>query len=280
MDSTYISIIIFLIITGAYYFGLKPSLTVSILNDKDEYSGYALKLYATLLVYFLATILSQFGINISVLIANCGGSVVKNVALAAYITFIPWFFIFGALMGILMIFPGFKSAFSNVVGYFAVSTKANQILTELLENNEINAEIDSDPEASKNKASYQSAADAIIKLIGNMSILINQIVPDNFEEYWTMLTPLMKEKYKIENASSELKQQLLDIVVRRDNIGEALWYIYAAILIISITQFQLVSNGCQQDIATMEANHAKFLKDEDKLIQQDAKLKSTTYTIS
>jgi hypothetical protein len=54
----------------------------------------------------------------------------------------------------------------------------------------------------------QDAADAIVKLCGNMSILINQIVPGNFLKYWNILTPLMKPKY--ENEPDLLKEKQKD----------------------------------------------------------------------
>jgi hypothetical protein len=176
-----------------------------------------------------------------------------------------------------MIFPGFKSAFSNVIGYFAVAGTANNILTELLVNTDLNQTIDDSTEgnAEKNK-SLKSAAEAIIKLCGNMSILINQIVPSNFVEYWSMLVPLMKEQYQA--GAPELKQQLLDTVVMRDNIGEAMWYIYTAILLISITQYNIMKRGCTGDLATMQASHDKYLEQEAAVKATTEKAESTVYT--
>lgn len=278
MDSSYISIIIFIIIT-IFYYVLKPALTIEILQDTKgaAFGAYSKTAYMVLFVYFLASVLSQFGVNASIIIDNCGGSMVDNIGAAALITFIPWIFIFGALMGILIVFPGFKSAFSNVIGYFAVSGQANALLTELLVNADISKAIDVDSAGdTKKQLELQSAADAIIKLCGNMSILINQIVPDNFEQYWGMLTPLMKPAYPTD---IKMKQKLLDLVIMRDNIGEALWYIYTAILITSITQYQIVSRGCVEDSATMEAKHAAFVKGEDAIKAEQKKNSSATYTI-
>jgi len=258
---------------------LKPALTIEILQDTKgaAFGAYSKTAYMVLFVYFLAAVLSQFGVNASIIIDNCGGSMVDNIGAAALITFIPWIFIFGALMGILIVFPGFKSAFSNVIGYFAVSGQANALLTELLVNADISKAIDVESAGdTKKQLELQSAADAIIKLCGNMSILINQIVPDNFEQYWGMLTPLMKPAYPTD---IKMKQKLLDLVIMRDNIGEALWYIYTAILITSITQYQIVSRGCVEDSATMEAKHAAFVKGEDAIKAEQKKNSSATYTI-
>lgn len=280
MDSSFVSIILFIIITIGYYIVLKPSLTVEKLEDTAQYVSYTTMVYGALFTYFLAAVLTQFGVNATTITNTCGGSVTQNIVSAAYITFIPWIFIFGALIGILIVFPGFKSAFSNVVGYFAVSGKANILLTELLVNTDISKSINQDISSPENKEKLQNATDAIIKLVGNTSILINQIVPENFHQYWEMLTPLMKPVYQNPQTNAGVKQSLLDLVVMRDNVGEAMWYIYTGILIISITQYQIVSNGCKQDIATMEANHAEFLKNEAKLEEKNKKAQSTTYKIT
>ena len=44
----------------------------------------------------------------------------------------PWTLIFGVLVIILSIYPGFKSAFSDVIGYFWISKSANEIMSQLL----------------------------------------------------------------------------------------------------------------------------------------------------
>jgi hypothetical protein len=279
MESSFFSLLIFVIITVLYYLTLKPKLDASAFDDPtgEQYASYSSSNNTALLIYFLFIILTQIGINSSVMVNKCGGSILQNIGSAFLMTLIPWIFIFGGVIVCLMMFPGFKSAFSNVIGYFAVSNSANNILSELLVNTDlnqtINAVTDTDP-AKKN--SLKSAAEAIVKLSGNMSILINQIVPSNFMEYWTMLVPLMKEQYQ--TGAPEMKQQLLDLVVTRDNIGEALWYVYTAILLISITQYNIMSRPCDKDLATMQASQEQYLKEEAKINETSNKAKSTVYT--
>jgi hypothetical protein len=193
-------------------------------------------------------------------------------------TFIPWFLIFGLVIVVLIMFPGFKSPFSNVIGYFAVSGNANNILSELLENTEINNIIDQDTNIDeKRKKGLQTAAEAILKLCGNMSIYINQIVPSNFQEKWVELTPLFKEKYL--NNNDDMKQNLLNLVVLKDNIGEMCWYIYTAIFLISMVQFNLTKKGCVKDPAAMEAARQDYLNKKSELDNKNKKLQSTIYTI-
>lgn len=252
---------------------LKPKLNASVYDDSTgkDYLSYSSSNNTALIIYFFMVVLTQFGVNASIVVNKCGGSISQNIGSAFLITLIPWVFIFGGIIVCLLMFPGFKSAFSNVVGYFAVSKSANDTLTTLLENTDLNNTISSATEEQK------SAAEAIIKLCGNISIIINQIVPSNFGEYWTMLTSLMKPQYQ--NGSPELKQKLLDSVVMRDNIGEALWYFYSAVLLISITQYNISSKKCAQDLATLKANQEEYQKKNEKMIAESNKEKSTVYTL-
>jgi hypothetical protein len=131
------------------------------------------------------------------------------------------------------------------------------------------------------KRAMQDAADAIIKICGNTSILINQIVPSNFVQYWEILTPLMKDRYQTPGPDSQgIKDELFKLVVTRDNIGEAMWYIYTGILLTSIVQLKLTSRGCASNPKTMEENYKKFLEAENQAKAQQAKVEGTTYTMS
>lgn len=299
MDNTFLNIFAFILITILYYIALKPKLTIDIMLNVDEYKKYNKSLYFNLGIYFLLVLLVQFGVNASVIINKCGGSVSKNIGMAGIMTFLPWVLIFGLVIVLLIVFPGFKGAFSDVIGYFYVSKKANDVLTDLLMDTNVYNKIDKvadnsipsykekgenqsggeNQNGSDNKKALQDAADAIIKLCGNMSILINQIVPSNFLNYMDMLKPLMKPKY--ENDPSMLKakeQELLDVVVTRDNIGEAFWYVYTAILLISIIQYNIASRPCVKDSAAMKANYQKYLSDQEAA-NKKAALSQGVYTI-
>jgi len=291
MDTSYISVFIFLITTILFYLVLNPRLKIDTLNDATLMSKYASSKYMSLGIYLLLVVVTQFAINASYVINTCGGSSTTNIGYAFIVTFIPWIFIFGILMVVLIIFPGIKSAFSNVVGYFIVASTANGVLTELLVNTDVNRSIKDDPSLSpEQKLSYQTAADAIIKLCGNMGILINQIVPDNFNKIWTaILTPLMKEQYQptmnngvvTENTNAlGLKQKLLDVVILRDNIGEGMWFLYTAILLTSVVQYKITSRGCVQDLKDIQQNQQDYLKQQEVKTAANAKAKDMVYTMS
>ena len=132
------------------------------------------------------------------------------------------------------------------------------------------------------KQQIQDAADLIIKICGNTAVLINQIVPSNFDSYWKLLTPLKKEKYQDDSSkeTQDIKKQLFEIVALRDNIGEILWYIYTGVLLVSLVQLKISTRGCASNPKTMEDNYKKFLETQEKANEQKELATSTTYTIT
>lgn len=283
MANSYLNIITFILTTIFYYQALKPNFTLDILNNQEKFKEYISSNYLYLAVYFLLVILIQFIINASIITQNCGGNITDNIGYSGILTFIPWILIFGVVILILKIFPGFKSAFSDVIGYFYVSNSASKLLTELLIDSEVNNKLINETNMTpEKKKMLESTADAIIKICGNNSILINQIVPDNFNSYWNILTPLMKEKYQNNLDSEEtlkLKDELFKLVVSRDNVGEAMWYFYTGLLLTSLVQLKITTMGCINNPKTMEANYQKFLEQEQKAKEEKEKTQQT-YTIT
>lgn len=271
--ASYYSLLVFALLTMLYYVApIKPVLTVNDVVAPEGMQAFQTRTNKMLGIYLLLVICSQILLNIQDIIANCGGSIVQNIGAGFLVTLPPWFILFGAVVGLLKAFPTFNSAFSNVVGYFFVAQGANNLLTELLLNPKIEQTLEGLPEE---KAKLQAAADAIMKICGNTAILINQIVPSNFEAYWTTLIPLMKPTANKEEA----KQMLLSLVVTRDNIGEGMWYLYTAILVISITSYGIASRSCNQDVSTMQAATAMYQQNSQESADKDAKWQSTMYKI-
>lgn len=282
MNGSYLSLLLFIVVTILYFLILKkPVLLVDTLENPEEYLSYQKGLYVKLLIYFFIVVLTQFGINVATIISTCGGNVGESVGTAALLTFIPWVLIFGVVIILLVVFPGWKSAFSNVIGYFVVSNKANSILSDLLIVTDVNNDIENASQGDpKLKDALQEAASAIVKLTGNVSLLINQIVPENFVTYWNILTPLMQTKYQQDDTlRHDVQQKLLDLVVLRDNIGEGMWYIYTAILLTSIVQYKIASQGCTPDLASLNANQQSFQKEQQQIKDANTTSESTVYAM-
>ena len=273
MDISLQSLLFFIIITILYFavpsIG-KPQLTLADLEMPENYYTKTMK---SLAFYLGVVVVTQLFLNIGYLMAKCGGSLDKNIGAAAVFTIIPWLLIFGVMLAVLVIFPGFKSAFSDVIGYYAVAGSANEIFSTILLGTDLNEMIEQTQDVNK-KNELTKAAEAIIKICGNKSILINQMNSDNFLNVWDILKPLM-----VQGAydNIELKSQLLSLVALKENIGEALWYIYTAILISSIVYYNLATRGCVKSVDQIKADHDAYIKQAEEANQKQEINNSTTY---
>ena len=278
MDISFQSLLFFIITTIIYFvfpsIG-KPQLTLDDLSNDDKKINFYNKHMKGLAFYLGAVVVTQLFLNIGYLMTKCGGSLDKNIGAAAIFTFIPWVLIFGIMLLVLMIFPGFKSAFSDVIGYFVVAEGANDIFGSILIGTDLNDMIEKSENLEQKKELTQ-AAEAIVKICGNKSILINQINTDNFLDIWNILKPLMTPG-SFEN--TEIKQKLLDLVVLKDNIGEAFWYVYTAILISSIVYYNLATRGCVKSVDQLKSDHEAYVQSQEETNKQKEINNSTTYTV-
>jgi len=272
MDISLLSLLFFIITTIGYFLALKPKLTLDQLAP-DCYNDYKNSIFPKLALYLLIICLTQFLLNTAYLTNKCGGEVKNNIGPAALYTFFPWLIIFGIIIAILIIFPGFKSAFSDVIGYFAIAGSAKTLFANIMLDADLNAKIKQvDP---TKQAEITSAADTLVKMLGNKSILINQITPDNFLGSWELLKPLMKDIITGQ-VEIDYKAKLLDLVVLKDNIGEAFWYVYTAILISSVVYYNLASRGCVKSAAQIKAGYDKYQEDQ---AAKEAEEKANTATV-
>lgn len=282
--NAYTNIIVFFGSVIAYFIMGKPKLQLEMLNNTETYMAYNKSCQLMLVIFFFITILIQFLINSVSIVNKCGGGIGENMGIAAMTTFLPWTFFMGLIMIALMLFPGWKSAFSDVIGYFAVAGSANNILSELLIDTRLSEQIDQVQDAigtaepGKTRKEVEEAATAIVKLLGNMSLLINQITPQNFISWWNTLQPLIKTEYKEPQNHDRLvsmQKKLLALVVTRDNIGEAFWYIYTAILLISVVQLKIATQGCVLDPAQIQSDIDKIVAGKE---EKDKQTKANTRT--
>jgi len=280
MSNSYLNIVTFLATTIVYYMTFKPALTYSISSNAEAYKKYMSENYLYLAIYFFAVLIIQFIVNSSAISNKCGGDLKLNMGMAAGITFISWSLIFGAIIVVLLAYPGFKTAFSDVVGYYYVSDRASKLLSELLVNPEVKDSISSPDIDQTNKSALEKAASTIIKICGSPSILINQIVPTNFNEYWNILQPLIKPDIKSDPMKlDEKREELFEIVVSRDNVGEGMWYVYTGLLLTSIVQLRIASLPCQLDKETIQKNASSYLEEQTKLDEKKELATSQVYTL-
>ena len=277
MDASLQSIIYFIIITLVYFIFPsigKPQLELKDLENDETKSMFYNRNIRSLVFYFGIVLFVQLILNISYLMSKCGGALDKNIGAAALFTFFPWVLIFGIMVAILIIFPGFKSAFSDVIGYYVVAGGANDIFGSILMGSDLNEMIEQTTDLNE-KNERTRAAEAILKICGNKSILINQMNTDNFLDIWNILKPLMTPG-SFENI--EIKTKLLNLVVLKDNIGEMFWYIYTAILISSIVYYNLATRGCIKSVDQIKQDHDTYIQQQETAAEQQKLNNSTTYT--
>lgn len=251
----------FIILTFVYCIKLKSRMTFAIFNDDKSLAELKKFEHYSLAGYFALVIISQISLNVMSMYFKCGGNFIDSLTNATSLTILPWSLIFGVVIITIMIFPGFKSAFSDVIGYFYISSKANEVLNTLL----VDKNIRMDNLQPSEKDKMKDAADLVMKIYGNTSILINQIVPSNYIQMWDQMRILRKPEYQDDNneKTKALKEQLFGLVVTRENVGEAMWYIYTGILIISLVKMNIETRGCSSNIDVMETKYKQFLSTED-----------------
>lgn len=222
MNLSILSLILFIILTIAY----------SVLK-------YFIDNKVVTIIYFLLIFITQFSLNLSLTDQICG---FKQPALAFTTTIFPWTIIFGSLSVLFMMFPGWKSPFSNTFGYLAaraggIKDAFNAILTSKISNKALQA------------------------IYEDNSLMINEITPENFEDFWSkMQTSGMLSS----SVTEESKERLLKLVRMKDIVAEFVWYLLAGVLISTIT-FSYISNSkCKRSAEYMKQQHEEWKKDADK----------------
>lgn len=282
--TSYTNLLAFFLTIIVYYLALKPALSIDIVKNGPAYAAFTSASYRYLAIFIGLVVGVQFLINIAMISNKCGGAITQNIAYAGFITFIPWILIFGVLIAVMLMYPAFRAIFADVFGYYFIASSANRLLTELLINKEIQEKIDADHNpaiTADDRAKMQSAADMIIKICGNPSVLINQLTPANFMEYWGLLQPLMKPRYAADPvAASDIQTRLFELIVTKDNVGEASWFMYTGVLIVSLVQMKIAARGCLNNAAAQQANYAEFVAKEKEAADKRAQAQSTVYTMT
>jgi len=249
MISIWLNILLFLGTTLSFFYFIKDK------NDEIQTT------YNKVGIYFILVLIGQFLLNAWSLAEMCGGSVQTNFANAGIITLTNWTLLFGALLAMVAFFPSIKSVFADVIGYAYVSSSVNTLFSEMLLNS--------------STEELSDTADMVMKIMGNKSLLVNQITTENFEQYWQTLAHLVKQnEYK-----DSYKGHLLEVVRTRENVGEAMWYIYGGFALICLVQLKLASVGCSNK-STMQANYAKFQEQEAQAQKEKEAKTDQIYTIT
>jgi hypothetical protein len=212
------------------------------------YIKYITDLGATLdFLFLLVVIIFMYFINVNIIQTKCGvsGSVGKA-------TLLPWIFIFGSMMLAILMFPEWKTPFSNTFGYFvarlAGGTKA---LLALLKP-------DTDSEAT------------LHYVYNDPSLLINTFTPLNFQETLNSIVKITDNPDKNKIAAFR------NIVKLKDIIAEWIWYLLTASIVISTSYTMLMNSECTKTAEDYVLSHNIAMADSNQPIVQNP----TMYTVT
>lgn len=202
--------------------------------------------------YIAITFMSQFFFNISHLSKLCVGA--SNFGKAVLVTVIPYILIFGTIITVLMMFPGWKQPFSNTFGYgVAKIMGVNSILFKLLKSASVG-----DTNTKK----------MLHNIYTNPALFINEITPTNFDDFVKSSNFLF-----VSGASSKPEmQQLKNIIRLKDIVSEFVWYILSGMLVSTVSYNTIVNSGCTNSVKEMKKRHDEY---EEEVTQKAEAAKST-----
>jgi len=191
----------------------------------------------TTIAYVLAVIIGEFFINLELTNEMCGE---KQWGTAFVITFAPWLIIFGLFIIMLDLFPGWKTPFSNTIGYgVALIGGVSAVVSSIFKDPK---EVD----AAGNKPMLQS----VEYIYRDQSLLINEIGEgtEAFNNFWDTMKNAMKTGA---HGDSVLKQQLQSLVNLKYLTSEYTWYLLTGALVTSISYNYLINVGCNNSAKNM-----------------------------
>lgn len=237
-------IFIFILLT-LIFFVIKYYFNIELYNKSDytpidRFTNTLLPFGIYLFLVF-STQVSESALNLN---KKCKNNTGSNVGHAMLYSLWPWLFIFVVTVGLLIFFPRIKKAFSDVIGYLFVSYSVTDIFSKLLYSNIETKEAIN--KTGSEKELYEKAGEAIMKLVQNKTLFINQIEPETFDKNWDILKPLMKDD------SDTLRQDLFNCVIFRDIVGEFCWYIYTGIFVSFIVFYNVSVKGCKKSLSQLK----------------------------
>jgi|TARA_B110000483_G_scaffold158511_1_gene188094 hypothetical protein len=186
---------------------------------------------ASLAVYFATMVAIQIGITASNSTSKCREAQPGSTILY---TLGPNLLIFGSVILILLVMPGWKSAFSNTLGYLFVCLpflNVNTALVELLG-------------GEKGKSTK-----LIEKICSNKSLVINEITPVNFN----VIVPELAGKESIDGLSVVTRKALWKCIVIKDAIGDFIWYALTLAFTVLVTYDSIMDMRCTHSKAFIKS---------------------------
>jgi len=160
-------------------------------------------------------------------------------------TFLPWFLMFAPTLAALMMFPSWKTPFSNTFGYLvARMARGNEALLDLLIPNQPLQYVYEDP-----------------------SLLLNQFTTTNFETMFQSMKEVMVD-------DAVKKEALLQVIRLKEIISEWIWFLLAASVSISSSYTILMNTECTKSAEEYVLQH------NISMAEKEEKVTPTLYTVT
>ena len=179
-------------------------------NDKSSMTQVSQMIYITSVLLF-----SYFS-NLAITKDSCG---TNQETLAMVVTLFPWILFLGMIIILLQAFPGWKSPFSNTIGYaIAKGLGVSSVLYKLVQKK------------------TNRPKDLVDKVYNRPALLANMFTPNNIDQQ----APSMFNIGKSDPIYKKFKQ----IILVKDAVAEFCWYLITGLLIISYQSSYLANYGC------------------------------------
>lgn len=219
--------IVFFVLTTIAY----NAFTYSNAKDRELY----------LLTYILFCLVSQYFFNLTASNEVCGTAQFRSVLLT---TLLPWLLIFVLVILFIQINPAWIAPFANTIGYGFVSMAGiKQLMFDIFKS----------PDEIANTGD-QSWVRALNYIYNDQSLLINQITPSNFEQFWDSFSV----SGIIKPEGGKLKNRLYRMVMLRNACGMATWQILAGALAILVSYSYVLTSECDIDAEELARRHDEY----------------------
>ena len=233
MISASASLAIFSVLTSVYFL-----LRYLFVDGYKKYNSTISYLFGG--VYFLAVIGAQLSINFQNAQEHCGGE--PQIVSTFMYTALPNFIIFGLIILVTSLFPGWRAPFSNTFGFIVTYLLGIKgIFNKLL------------PAKSGNKLIQQVCEDS--------STFINEITPENFDAF----IGRMRTNKLLTRDANQYIPKLYNLVTIKDSIAKLIWYLLTGCLVISTSFNAITGIKCERSSEALIKMQKEFAEKQSKV---------------
>tara|TARA_A100001035_G_scaffold280272_1_gene285105 strand:+ start:3569 stop:4312 length:744 start_codon:yes stop_codon:yes gene_type:complete len=198
-------------------------------------------------IYLAILIITQVFVNLDLSEKICGNT---QPLLAILVTIIPWILIFGVFILMVISFPGWLKPFASTFGYAVIKILGvSSLIRKIFKEKTIVDDISS---LNNNEKVIQSS---LAQIYENESLLINEISPNNFEEFWNTSNILFKKNVFNDE---KLKLKFEQFVNIKYYISEYIWYMLLGSLITSASYNFIINASCKKSLTNLKNNEKTY----------------------